>query len=104
MLTWGNSRRPRACSLIQVNCPPATLNMMKAQTANTEGSVRVTRQHTRPARPLLSRSAATRLGKQRVLLPDVDAFTDREDSAEVKQITRDLLDVYTAQVADDEFQ
>lgn len=34
-------------------------------------------------------------------MPDVEAFTDREDSAGVKEITRDVCDVYAAQLAAD---
>ena len=50
------------------------------------------------------RNAAVRPGLQRVVMPEVEAFTDREDSTEVKEMTRDFCDVYAAQLADDDFQ
>jgi hypothetical protein len=66
--------------------------------------VRVHRQNAKPARPDARHKPAARPGTQRILMPDIEAFTDREDSLEVKELTRDLCDVYAAQLADDDFQ
>lgn len=41
---------------------------------------------------------------RRVVLPEVDVFTDSADSVEVQALTRDLREVHDAQVADDDYQ
>ncbi len=64
----------------------------------------LSQQNARTAKPHAQRNPAARLGMQRVVMPDVEVFTDREDSAEVKEITRDFCDIYAAQLADDDFQ
>ena len=64
---------------------------LSQQTANT-------------AKPHAQRSPAAPLQTKRVVMPDVETFTDREDSAAVRELTRDLCDVHAAQLADDEFQ
>jgi hypothetical protein len=66
--------------------------------------MRFNQQHTRTAKPHEQRSPAAPLRTKRVLMPDVESFTDPEDSVEVREITRDLCDVYAAQLADDEFR
>lgn len=61
-------------------------------------------QHTRLVRPQVQRDPVVELRIKRVLMPEIDVFTDRDDSAEVREITRDYCDVYAAQLEDDNFQ
>jgi hypothetical protein len=41
---------------------------------------------------------------KRVVLPEVEVFTDSPDSTEVQALTRDLREAHDAQVADDDYQ
>jgi hypothetical protein len=40
---------------------------------------------------------------KRVVLPEVEVFTDSPDSEEVQALTRNLREVHDAQVADDDY-
>jgi hypothetical protein len=56
--------------------------------------------------PLHSTSETHTVGPvvRRVVLPEVEVFTDSVESAEVQALTRDLREVHDAQVADDDYQ
>lgn len=41
---------------------------------------------------------------RRVVLPEVDVFTDAAESQEVQALTRDFREVHDAQMADDDYQ
>ncbi len=66
--------------------------------------MRLNQQHTRLLRSQVQRDPAGELRIKRVLMPEIDVFTDRDDSAEVREITRDYCDVHAAQLEDDNFQ
>ena len=63
---------------------------MKAYTVKWEVGMRLNEQRTRPGRPQVQHNPLAAPRIKRVLMPEIDVFTDRDDSVEVRQITRDF--------------